>query len=202
MKAFNGYDQAKEAARQTGSGAKLPPGAYKAKIIGVKYEAGKNGTSDRILIQFDITEGEFKDFFRTQYDENTSEDKKWKGKAAIYVPVDDGSERDNWTKRSFAKWTNALEDSNVGYTWDWDEKKWKNLAIGLMYAETWTGIDGKPIKYTEVRYPMAIGEVKPDVKIPDPKVKDSYKQAVNNSDNGTDDFVNVPEGSANEIPFD
>lgn len=202
MKAFNGYDQAKEAARQTGSGAKLPPGAYKAKIIGVKYEAGKNGTSDRILIQFDITEGEFKDFFRTQYDENTSEDKKWKGKAAIYVPVDDGSERDNWTKRSFAKWTNALEDSNTGYTWDWDEKKWKNLAIGLMYAETWTGIDGKPIKYTEVRYTMAIGEVKPDVKIPDPKVKDSYKQAVNNSDNGTDDFVNVPEGSADEIPFD
>jgi hypothetical protein len=49
---------------------------------------------------------------------------------------------------------------------------------------------------------MAIGEVKPDVKIPDPKVKDSYKQAVNNSDNGTDDFVNVPEGSADEIPFD
>ena len=93
MKAFNDYDKAKEAARQTGSGTKLPPGAYKAKIIGVKYEAGKNGTSDRILIQFDITEGEFKDFFRTQYDENTSEDKKWKGKAAIYVPVDDGSER-------------------------------------------------------------------------------------------------------------
>lgn len=202
MKAFNDFDKAKEAARQTGSGAKLPPGAYKAKIIGVKYEAGKNGTSDRILIQFDITEGEFKDFFRTQYDENTSEDKKWKGKAAIYVPVDDGSERDNWTKRSFAKWTNALEDSNVGYTWDWDEKKWKNLAIGLMYAETWTAIDGRPIKYTEVRYPMAIGEVKPDVKIPDPKVKDSYKQAVNNSDNATDDFVNVPEGSADEIPFD
>ena len=202
MKVFNGFDQAKEAARQTGSGAKLPPGAYKAKILGVKYEEGQNDNSDMIFIQFDITEGEYKDFFRTQYDENTSEDKKWKGKATIYVPVDDGSERDNWTKRSFAKWTNALEDSNTGYTWDWDEKKWKNLAIGLMYAETWTAIDGRPIKYTEVRYPMAIGEVKPDVKIPDPKVKDSYNQAVNNSDNGVDDFVNVPEGSADEIPFD
>lgn len=200
MKAFNDFDKAKEAARQTGSGAKLPPGAYKAKIIGVKYEAGKNGTSDRILIQFDITEGEHKDFFQKQYDENTSEDKKWKGKTAIYVPSDDGSEKDGWTKRSFVRWTNALEDSNVGYVWDWDEKKWKGLAIGLMYAETWTGIDGKPIKYTEVRYPMAIGEVKEDAKIPDPKVKESYKQAI--SDNSVDDFVNVPEGTPNECPFD
>lgn len=199
MKAFNGYDQAKEAAKQT-SGAKLPPGAYKAKILNVKYEAGKNGNSDRILIQYDITDGDYKDFFRKQYDENTSEDKKWKGKTAIYVPADDGSEKDAWTKRTFAKWTNALEDSNVGYVWDWDETKWKNLVIGLMYAETWTGIDGKPIKYTEVRYPMAIGEVKPDAKIPDPKVKESYKQAL--SDSTTDDFVNVPEGSADEVPFD
>ena len=200
MKAFNDYDKAKEAARQTGSGAKLPPGAYKAKILDVKYEEGKNGTSDRILIQYDITEGEHKDFFQKQYDENTSEDKKWKGKTAIYVPSDDGSEKDGWTKRSFARWTNALEDSNVGYVWDWDEKKWKGLAIGLMYAETWTGIDGKPIKYTEVRYPMAIGEVKEDAKIPDPKVKESYKQAI--SDNSVDDFVNVPEGTPNECPFD
>ena len=199
MKAFNGYDQAKEAAKQT-AGPKLPPGAYKAKILDVKYEEGKNGTSDRILIQYDITEGEHKDFFQKQYDENTSEDKKWKGKTAIYVPSDDGSEKDGWTKRSFARWTNALEDSNVGYVWDWDEKKWKGLAIGLMYAETWTGIDGKPIKYTEVRYPMAIGEVKEDTKIPDPKVKESYKQAI--SDNSVDDFVNVPEGTPNECPFD
>lgn len=199
MKQFNGYDQAKEAAKQT-AGAKLPPGAYKAKILDVKYEEGKNGNSDRILIQYDITEGEYKDFFQKQYDENTSEDKKWKGKTAIYVPSDDGSEKDGWTKRSFARWTNALEDSNVGYVWDWDEKKWKGLAIGLMYAETWTGIDGKPIKYTEVRYPMAIGEVKEDAKIPDPKVKESYKQAI--SDNSVDDFVNVPEGTPNECPFD
>lgn len=202
MKAFNGYDQAKEAAKYTG-GAKLPSGAYKAKIIGVKYEPGQNGNSDRILIQYDITDGEYKDFFRKQYDENASEDKKWKGKTAVYVPSDDGSEKDGWTKRNFARWTNALEDSNTGYTWDWDESKWKGLSIGLMYAETWTGINGKPVKYTEVRYPMAFNEVKPDVKIPDPKVKDSYKQAVSNSAGADDDgFVNVPEGAPDEIPFD
>ena len=200
MKQFSGFEQAQESARYTGS-KQLPVGAYKAKILGVKYEQGQNGNSDRILVQFDITEGEYKDFFRTQYDGNTSEDKKWKGKATIYVPTEDGSERDGWTKNSFAKWTNAFEDSNTGYRWDWDESKWKGLSIGLMFAETWTGIDGKPVKYTEVRYPLAIGEVKPDIKIPNPKIKDSYKDAVNNSSESSNDFVNVPEGIADEIPF-
>lgn len=205
MKAFNGFDEAKENARRNGGG-QLPPGAYKAKILGVKYEQGTNGNSDRIIIQYDITDGEYKDFFRAQYDNNTSEDKKWKGKTAIYVPADDGSEKDGWTKNSFAKWTNALEDSNVGYTWDWNESKWKGLQIGLLYAETWTGIDGKPIKYTEVRRPLAINEVTADVKIPEPKVKDSYKKALKTTDtanNGdSDDFLNVPEGTPSEIPFD
>jgi len=205
MKSFNGFDEAKEAAKFKG-GAKLPPGAYKAKILNVKYEQGKDGNSDRIVIHFDITDGEYKDFFRTQYDENTAEDKKWKGKATIYVPMDDGSERDGWTKNTFARWTNAFEESNTGYTWDWNEARWKDLSIGLMFAETWTGIDGKPIKYTEVRYPMAVNEVdKPDLKVPDPKVRDSYKKAIENhaaDDTAIADFVNVPEGSPSETPFD
>lgn len=202
MKQFTGFEQAQENARHTGS-SQLPVGAYKAKILGVKYEQGQNGGSDRILIQYDITEGEYKDFFRTQYDNNSSEDKKWKGKATIYVPTEDGSEKDGWTKNTFAKWTNALEDSNTGYRWDWDESKWKGLAIGVMIAETWTGIDGKPIKYTEVRYPLAIGEVKPDIKVPNPKIKDSYNQALKESNNSSaDGFVNVPEGIADEIPFE
>ena len=59
------------------------------------------------------------------FESNTSEDKKWKGKATIYCPKDDGSEKDEWTRKNFARWTNAFEDSNPGYKWDWDEKKLK-----------------------------------------------------------------------------
>lgn len=63
MKQFNGFDEAKKAAQFTAS-AKLPEGAYVAKILGVKFEEGQNGLSDRIAIQFDIAEGEYKDFSR------------------------------------------------------------------------------------------------------------------------------------------
>lgn len=199
MKQFNGYADAAKNARLTGS-SKFPEGAYVAKIMNVKYVPGENGNSDRIDLQFDIAEGEYKGFFKKQYEENTQEDKKWKGKTSIYVPKDDGSEKDEWTKNSFAKWTNALEDSNNNYKWDWDENKWKGLSIGLMFALTGNVIEGKEVTYTEVRYPMSVENAKkPDVKIPAIKKRNGY---TGNAPVPTDNsFVNVPDSVAEEIPF-
>ena len=200
MKQFNGFEDAQKNARYTGS-AKLPEGAYVANIMNVKYVPGENGNSDRIDIQFDIADGEYKGFFKKQYEENTQEDKKWKGKTSVYVPSDDGSERDGWTKNTFAKWTNALEDSNSKYKWDWDESKWKGLKVGLMFALTGNVIEGKEVTYTEVRYPLSVEDAKkPDIKIPAIKKRNGY---TGNSSSAPADnsFVNVPDGVEEEIPF-
>ena len=159
MKAFNGYENAKKAASSMG-GERLPAGAYVCQVKNVRYVAGENGNSDMIEILFDITEGEFKGFFKKQYDENTSEDKKFKGRKSIYVPKDDGSERDEWTKNSFAKWVNAFEDSNEGYKWDWNENKWKGLSVGIVFGETGTVIEGREIVYTEARFPADVKKVR------------------------------------------
>lgn len=200
MKKFGGFEDAQKSARYSGS-VKLPEGAYIAKIMNVKYVEGENGNSDRIDIQFDIAEGDYKGFFKKQYEENTQEDKKWKGKTSIYVPSDDGSERDGWTKNTFAKWTNALEDSNTKYKWDWDESKWKGLQIGLMFALTGNVIEGKEVTYTEVRYPLSVEDAKkPDIKIPAIKKRNGYTG--NSAPVPTDNsFVNVPDGTEEEIPF-
>jgi len=200
MKKFGGFEDAQKNARYTSS-AKLPEGAYVASIMNVKYVPGENGNSDRIDIQFDIADGEYKGFFKKQYEENTQEDKKWKGKTSVYVPSDDGSERDGWTKNTFAKWTNALEDSNSKYKWDWDESKWKGLKVGLMFALTGNVIEGKEVTYTEVRYPLSVEDAKkPDIKIPAIKKRNGY---TGNSSSAPADnsFVNVPDGVEEEIPF-
>lgn len=63
MKAFKGYEDAVKAAQYNGS-AQIPAGAYVCKILNVKFEEGQNGGSDRIAIQFDVVEGEHKDFSR------------------------------------------------------------------------------------------------------------------------------------------
>ena len=196
MKQFNGYDEAKKAAQYQG-GEKLPKGAYVADILGVKLETGTNGNSDRLHIQFDIAEGEYKGFFKKQYEDNTSEDKKYKGKVVLWLPKDDESEKDQWTKNSFARWPNALEESNEGYTWDWDETKWKGKKIGLVFGETGNVIDGKEVVYTEVRYPVSVQAVREgkagEAKF---KAKNGYGEAKSSTD-----FVNVPDGIEEELPF-
>lgn len=204
MKKFSGYDEAKEAAKNMG-GERLPVGAYVCEIKNVKYVTGENGNSDRIDILFDIADGDHKDFFKNQYDANTSEDKKWKGRKSIYVPKDDGSEKDGWTKNSFAKWVNGFEDSNPGYKWDWKEDKWKGLKVGIIFGETGTVIEGKEILYTEPRFACDIKKVK-DGSAPKAKfvAKNGYTGTKKNnttSDSGSE-FMNIPEGEAEEIPFD
>ncbi len=205
MKQFGGYDEAKKQAQASGGAGRLPVGAYVCKVLGVKYENGTNGNSDMIQVQFDVAEGEHTGFFQKQYEANTSEDKKYKGKTTIYVPKDDGSEKDGWTKKSFASWTNAFEESNKGYSWDWDEKKWKGKLIGIVFGETGTVIDGKEILYTEARFAVAADAVRngtaPEAKF---KAKNGYTgngtSAAGSSD-GTPDFMKVPDSSLDELPF-
>lgn len=203
MKQFSGYDDAKKNAQYTGS-ARLPKGGYVAKILGVKLEEGKNGNSDQIVVQFDITEGEYAGFFKNQYDNNKNDDKKYKGVVRIWVPKDDGTEQDGWTKTAFARWTNSLEESNSGYVWDWDEKKWKNKAIGLVFGEVGTVIDGKEIIYTQVDHPEPVANIKTgDFREAKFKAKNGYtgNGISNNSTNGTGDFMSVPDGIEEELPF-
>lgn len=203
MKQFNGYDAAKEAAKHQGS-ERLPVGAYEVEIKNVQYVAGENDNSDRIDILFDIITGDQKDFFKKKYDSDESEDKKWKGRKSIYVPKDDGSERDEWTKNTFAKWTNAFEDSNPKYKWDWKEEKWKGLKVGIVFGETGTVIDGREILYTEPRFAVSIAKVR-DGSAPKAKfvAKNGYIGTKQNTSNtsGSDEFMSVPVNSDEEIPF-
>lgn len=200
MKQFNGWEKAKEDAKHLGASSQLPVGGYVAKIKDVRYEEGQNGNSDRIIVAYDITEGDFKDFFQKAFEANTSEDKKWKGKATIYCPKDDGSDKDAWTQKNFMRWVNAFEDSNPGYKWDWVESKWKGLSVGLVYGETGTVIEGKEIVYTEVHYPASVEAIrKNDFKLPNMKKKNGYGE--NNSSSSDNGFVNVPDTVAEALPF-
>ena len=201
MKKFGGNDDAKKTAA-AGSVGRLPAGGYVCKVLGVKFENGKDGKSDFITIQFDIVEGEQAGFFQKQYEANPADDKKYKGKATIYVPNDDGSEKDGWTKKTFAGWTLAFEESNEGYVWDWDEKKWKGKLVGIVFGETGTVIDGKEIVYTEARYAISAQAVRDGKFKPAKfKAKNGYTGA-GSSSSSSSEFVSIPDGVVEELPFD
>lgn len=204
MKQFNGYEEAKKEASYQGT-QKIPTGAYVCKVSNVRYEETDYG--DRIIVAFDVVEGEYKGFFKKQYDANTDENKKWKGTARVRVPSDDGSELDNWTKKAFARWTNAFEQSNSGYVWNWDETKWKGKLIGIIFHEVGTVIDGREITYMEVAAPCSTGDAKNGtfwegyLRF---KARDGYTGKMKDSESNpakSDDFMTVPEGAEEEIPF-
>ena len=204
MKAFNNYDEAKKEAEKKPS-EKLPAGAYVCKVQAVKYENTDWG--DRIALAFDIVEGEFAGFFQKKFEADTSEDKKWKGRVNIFCPKDDGSEKDKITKKSFASWTAAFEESNPGYKWDWDEKKWKDKLVGIVFGETGSVIDGREVLFTEPRFPVSVQTVR-DGKAPTAKfkAKNGYNGTGSGSGSGAasqeeiNSFMKITGGSE-QLPF-
>lgn len=129
MKKFTGF----EAKKSGGTREILPAGGYVAKILNaeeVSYDWGSV-----LLISFDILEGDYKDFFATDYKGQDREDKKWRGTYRLNEPKDDGSEKDGWTKRTFGNAIWAIEESNPGYHWDWDETTMKGKIVGVLFRD-------------------------------------------------------------------
>ena len=124
MKAYEGYKAEKS------FNEALPAGGYVAKIMGTKIEEYSWG--DVFIISFDIIEGEYKDFFTNQYRTNTNEDKKWKGNYRLNIPSEKSKYPESDKKRfNNAMW--AIEESNKGYHWDWNEKTLKDKKIGVLF---------------------------------------------------------------------
>ena len=129
-------------AEKTGNGREiLPVGGYVCEIKSVKEEVYDWGS--RLAMAIDIAEGEYAGFFKKDFDNNTRDDKKWRGTFKLNVPKDDGSEQDAWTKRRFGNFIWAVQESNPGYVWNWDEKTLKGKKIGIIYRNFEWAIDGR-----------------------------------------------------------
>lgn len=172
---------------------KLPPGGYPIKIKAAKVDALDWG--EVMVIQFDISEGEHKDFYKKNYDAQTQEDKKWKGVIRMNLPKDDGSEKDGWTIRGLKTNMLALEESNKGFKWEWDESKLKGLSVGALFRDKEWQYEGKTGFFTECFKLYSLEKVKAgDFKMPETKYL-AGKQAAP---------TNIPTGmeiTDEDIPF-
>ena len=137
MKAFNGL----EIKKSVSASEPLPAGGYVAKILNAKVEEYSWG--EVLVISFDIADGEYKDFFSKQYKENTREDKKWKGNFRLTVPQESNQYFDS-QKRTFGNAIWAIEESNPGYHWDWNESALKGKMVGVLFRNfEWAMDDGR-----------------------------------------------------------
>lgn len=126
MKPFNDYDKI-----TVGEYKDLPNGAYVMIILNV--ELCHNSTGEYLKLGCDIADGEQKGFFAEDYNGQQREDKKWHCHYLVNIPKDDGTEKDGWTKKKFKRFITAVEESNEGYTWGWDENTLKGKLVGGIF---------------------------------------------------------------------
>ena len=109
----------------------IPAGGYVAKVKAAMVEDTKHG--DRLIIYFEVADGDYRGFFQRDYDAQPQEDKKWRGVYRTYLPKEDGSEKDGWSKTTLSGIIWAFEESNPGFHWDWDEAKLKDKTVGVLF---------------------------------------------------------------------
>lgn len=195
MKPFAGYDKV-----QVTDFEKLPKGAYEVKIMDAKEVSytGKDGSSfSKLEIAFEIAAGEFAGFYRRNFDAQNAEDKKWKGVMRLYIPKDDGTDKDEWAKKSFKRAMQAIEESNPGYHWDWNEKGLKGKVVGCLYQDREWAYNGKTGWAAQPHSFIDVAKVRSgDFKLPADKPLDASAKPA-----GIDIMPEVKQDDEGDLPF-
>lgn len=190
------YDGFKAERSVSGAREVLPAGGYVAKILAAKEEVFNWGS--RLTLRIDILEGEFKDFFKRDYDSNSRDDRKWRGKMTINVPSEnDTGEYADWHKREFNDFIYNVEASNPGFHWDWDENKLKGLKVGALFNNFEWNIEGRTGWSTECKRSCPVDDIHNNsFKIPKDRPLKNKKSAPAN----TSGFSEISEDDG-EVPF-
>lgn len=189
MKKIEGYDLVNEA----GEFNQLPVGAYICKILDVIDYPDK----EYLEVKFDIVEGKYKNYFKT-LEENTGKNlgrsfRSYKVKALPF----------------FKAFITAVEKSNVGYTWDWNEKNLVGKFVIAVFGEEEYVDDSKQI--WEIKTSVKVQEFRSgekyragEIKIPEKKILiTEEREKVENHNmkiNGSSNLSSV-EISDEDLPF-
>lgn len=165
MKKFENWDKVE--AKIPGEFETLKPGGYICKILQVKAEENDGTKSYDTLLRifFDIAEGEYKDYFKKQFERRKEQnpDAKWPGMYYQPVKADDLG--------YFKGFITAIEKSNPGYKWNWDEKTLVGKLFGGIFGEEeYEGNDGSIKTKVRCRFIRSVDTVRSgDFKIPELK---------------------------------
>ena len=170
-----GYTQ--ERALIIGEGNRLDAGNYICKILGVKCTNDKNG-NPMLVIQYDIAEGEYKDYYQNLHKSKIETNKEAKYQGTKYQGMTGKSLKIyKGILTSLEKSNNIKLDGENGF--DSEELKGK-VFLGRFGEEEYLGDDNQIKTSTKLRYITSTD--KKDLSILDKKVlKDIPRQQANDS---------------------
>jgi len=200
IKKPQGYD---EAQAYTGEFVSLPSGCYVCTIKQVSETETQNGRPQLALL-YDIAEGEYKDFYKKQFDaaKKSGSDVKWKG---VHKQIMDG------TSVPFFKGliTSVEKSNNCNFLWNTEgnEKTLVGKKFGaLIGREEFRNMEGEKRFATKIVQIRSVEGLK-DAKVPEDKLLSDADIAYHNQYNmpsqpaDAEGFMNIPEGINEELPF-
>lgn len=148
-------DYASVTEQQGGEFEKLPAGGYICKITAVEDLPDK----EYLKIEFDIADGKYKGWFADTYQRANF----WGGRLVRSYK--------ETAKGFFKGFTTAVEQSNAGYKWAWDEKSLVGKMIGIVLAmEEYIGNDSTVKERLYVAQNRSVDAIKKgDFKVPELK---------------------------------
>lgn len=134
IEGWNDIDAAKY-----GDFVSIEPGFYPAVLLKVEQTQTSTGR-DAVLFSFDIIDGKYVRYYEKDYKAQTMGDRKWRG---TLQQLTDGK-----SAPFFKGLITAIEESNPGYSFDFDETKMKGLKVGIgIRREQFEATDGT-LKFT------------------------------------------------------
>lgn len=179
----------------------LPIGAYECVIMDARVNHNEQSGKDTFKVSVDIASGEFKDYFRKMYENDTRIDRKWNNNAVKYLSYTG----DNVA--FFKGFIKTIENSNIGYVWDWDETKLKGKKVcGVFQYEEYEkqdGTKGIKVRLSKFRSLDKLGkiEVSDSVKMLDGTYVDYEEYIKSKNSEPFSDFENVVEIKDSDLPF-
>lgn len=179
----------------------LPIGAYECVIMDARVNHNEQSGKDTFKVSVDIASGEFKDYFRKMYENDTRIDRKWNNNAVKYLSYTG----DNIAY--FKGFLTVVENSNPGYKWDWDETKLKGKKVcGVFQYEEYEKQDGtKGVKVRLNKFrsldKMKDIEVQNSVKKLDGTYVDYEEYNKSSADKAKDLFGSSVEVIPEDLPF-
>ena len=177
----------------------LPKGAYVIKILSAKEVQNSNNNGSHLAFAFDIAEGEYKDFYNKQFQENPNEDKKWPNDAIYRLGVpNDQSQPFVWS--NWNTFFADLEDSNNGFVFSGDPKTLKGKLIGGKFHIEQNEYRGNIYDHTRLRWTCVAEDVRSGNpgRMPNDKL---VTKIPTKAPADEDDFVKIPNGLEEEVPF-
>ena len=183
---------------------RLPAGGYVCKIVNAVEHTNDMTGNKSLKVLVDIAEGQFKEYFKKAYDNNTNPEKRWDNNSTKYIGLGEKS------LPFFKGFITAVENSNPGYKWNWDEKTLIGKKIGGVYQweeyEKQNGSRGVKVKLNAFRTVDKVHEAKTDnIKLLNGNFMsyDDYQEKNNDEVQQLNDLFGsgVVEISDEEMPF-